>query len=398
MNIAIRNIKWIYQKAVCRLFKRDRNLWAFGEWFGNRCCDNSLYLANYVAEHEQQIQPIWICDPEANVSMLHPRIQVIYRNTPEALKILKHAGVLVYGQSLSDFSSEMCLYGLGAVTINLWHGIPWKKIGLDATPKQNRLRYLYTKYLLTLQRPTFCLATSQPIEKAMRGAFCIKSSGIVRAGYPRNAIFFREDEVRQAREKILSELGSRSDCAKDPSAKLITYMPTFRDRTEGVFTFDSLAEDPRLQALLEKHNAIVVQKAHAVNDWRNGATSEMGGRFLRLDKANPAELLAATDLLITDYSGCFFDFLLTDRPIIHYLYDYDYYVNQDRGVYFQKDEVVCGDVADTVEDLLDAMDQNLQDPERRAALREQRREEYLTYESEDSCRVIYEQLRARSMR
>jgi len=59
---------------------------------------------------------------------------------------------------------------------------------------------------------------------------------------------------------------------------------------------------------------------------------------------------------------------------------------------------VCGDVADTVEDLLDAMDQNLQDPERRAALREQRREEYLTYESEDSCRVIYEQLRARSMR
>ena len=51
--------------------------------------------------------------------------------------------------------------------------------------------------------------------------------------------------------------------------------------------------------------------------------------------------MAASDILVTDYSSCFFDFLILDRPIIHFLYDYDYYKEKDRGLYYEKEGVIC---------------------------------------------------------
>ena len=39
-------------------------------------------------------------------------------------------------------------------------------------------------------------------------------------------------------------------------------------------------------------------------------------------------------MLITDYSGIFFDFLLLEKPIIFYCYDYYKYLKKDRELYF----------------------------------------------------------------
>ena len=47
-----------------------------------------------------------------------------------------------------------------------------------------------------------------------------------------------------------------------------------------------------------------------------------------------AEILQATDLLITDYSSCAGDFILTNKPVILYINDYDAYITSDRGLHF----------------------------------------------------------------
>ena len=44
------------------------------------------------------------------------------------------------------------------------------------------------------------------------------------------------------------------------------------------------------------------------------------------------EFLNCADALITDYSSVFFDFSLTKKPIILFMYDYDTYL-ADRGLY-----------------------------------------------------------------
>jgi len=50
------------------------------------------------------------------------------------------------------------------------------------------------------------------------------------------------------------------------------------------------------------------------------------------------ELLGIADILISDYSSVFFDFIPTERPIIHYLYDLEEYT-KDRGLNLTEEEL-----------------------------------------------------------
>ena len=87
-------------------------------------------------------------------------------------------------------------------------------------------------------------------------------------------------------------------------------------------------------------------------------------------------------------TSCFFDFLLCNRPIIHFLYDYEYYANIDRGLYYDKDKVVCGTIAENSQELIDGMEQYLKDPTKDSLLRKERLAEFLKYESAYSCAEI----------
>ena len=54
-------------------------------------------------------------------------------------------------------------------------------------------------------------------------------------------------------------------------------------------------------------------------------------------------MLAISDLLITDYSSIFFDYLLLDRPMIFFAYDLDAYLEKDRDMYFDYETITPGD-------------------------------------------------------
>ena len=52
-------------------------------------------------------------------------------------------------------------------------------------------------------------------------------------------------------------------------------------------------------------------------------------------------LLSSVDVLITDYSGVFVEFLVTDKPMIFLPYDKDEY-EADRGFWFDYNQVIPG--------------------------------------------------------
>lgn len=395
-NVITRNIEWIYAKCASRFYRRDRNLWVFGEWLGKRCCDNSLYFANYVAVNYPEIKCVWIAFEKTDLSLLHPRVKRVVMDTPESKEVLKHAAVAVMNMNMVDFSANMDLYSSSAITVNLWHGVPWKKIGKDALDRSNPIKWIYAYYLLRLQRAKLYVALSDQFAEILHKTYYPTMKNIIKTGYPRNTIFYDNELLKKARDKISCLLREKSGLEVDEQTKIIVYMPTFRDKGVDVFSFGQMSQDERLERILSENNAIIVEKAHFVNAQKDNAKESIrAARVVNASDFCAQELMAASDLLITDYSSCFFDYLLLNRPIIHYLYDYDYYVNKDRGVYYKKEDVICGDAPETLDELFDAIETNLKEPSKNEVLRKQRRAQHITYETSESCKIIFDEINKR---
>lgn len=120
-----------------------------------------------------------------------------------------------------------------------------------------------------------------------------------------------------------------------------------------------------LNSVLERTDSAIVEKMHFAEavPSSDGSQSEMTRIFALGGQTEVCtqELLLATDLLITDYSGCYVDFLVLNRPILHFAYDREYYEGSDRGLYFDLDEVAGGPVVTSFQDLCEAIKKSFVD-------------------------------------
>lgn len=383
--------KWRYYNR-----HRNPNVWVMGEWYGERCCDNSAYFANYVSATHKNIEVYWLTNENVNTSFLHDRITKLIIDSPQAIKILKTAGVVIFSQSIKDLTHTNKIFIGGAMIINFWHGAPWKKIGSDAI-RGSIIKKEYSKLVNKLIDADYYLAYSAPFVKIMSHAYNVDESKVFKAGYPRNSLFYSSESVLKIKKELLAKLEEKYKQSFCDGTKIVAYMPSFRDFKNNDFTFKSIENNPEFYEIMKKHNAILIQKAHYVSNNRNEFMEREinANTVFNVNSITAQELLAAADILITDYSGAFFDYLLLDRPIIHYIYDYDYYKNQDRGLYFDKEDVLCGDEAEDIKKLLDCIENNLSHPSRNAELRNSRRSFYSQYESSDACHIIYDEIISR---
>lgn len=408
------NIKCIIKRPFvhmeCLFTKRDKNLWLFGEWFGNKVCDNSFFLANHIAEKHPEIKVYWAANKGTDTSKLHKSIHVVDRHAPSTIKIYKSAGYVFMNQGLQDFSDEMYNYFSGAVTVNLWHGVPWKKIMIDSFERNNLFVFQAYKTFFNMNKARYFLSLSKPFTNIYKEAAGLGKRRIIQAGYPRNSLFYNDADVRAAKASILSQIrAANKNVIIDSNTRIVAYMPTFRDSNSEVFSFNELGlsngKNQEFYQYLRGENIILVEKCHYVSSDRkknedSGDKTQTdkvadpndklrGGTIVNLPNCDAAELLAASDMLITDYSSCFFDYLVLDRPIVHYIYDYDFYSTKDRGLYFPKEMVMCGDAAETPEELIDVIKSNLRVPDKNKALRQRRKRQFMTFETPDSCERIY---------
>lgn len=362
-----------------RHFVRDPKTWVFGEWFGKRAGDNSTYLANDLAENHPELELYWLSAPQCDTSALDKRIHVLDYGSGDAIAVSKRAAVAVMGEGIGDLNPEIINYFGNAVKVNLWHGMMWKKVGKDA--EKNRANPIVEAMREQMFHYDLFIATSEEYADHIRTGFGMKDEELIRAGQPRNSLFFQPEKTEECRKKLTERL-------KIPEGRFFCYLPTFRDAQTKPFSFTEIRDEGFLNWLKE-NELYIIQKAHAAdkNSFEPG-----NGHIIAMSNIPAQELMAASEMLITDYSSCFFDYLLLDRPIVHYLYDYDHFRTKDRGVYYNKEEVTCGTVAETEEELIRAIRENYENPKACHALRKERREKFMTYESPDNCRKITERI------
>ena len=160
-------------------------------------------------------------------------------------------------------------------------------------------------------------------------AEAFNNQNLLLTGQPRDDIFY--DKINR------NEILARYSLLEHQEKKIVTYLPTFRDTRKTERDYILFNENSELREKLNKQGVLVIQKNHnsKITD------SLYFGNVLRLsDDVDTQELLSITDLLVTDYSSCYIDYLHTQQPIIFYPYDLEDYQAYDRELYFDYNDPV----------------------------------------------------------
>lgn len=362
---------------VCLIIPKKKNRWVFGAWFGDKISDNAYALYKYVKQNRADIECIWVCN---DINAASGRgVSAVKRNSLIAIWKCLTAKVAVMNQGYIDFGDYnwiRCAY-----KVQLWHGVPWKKIGEDTRKSKKGLLYKLSHFTYSfISKCDLYIAPSEETRNVIKSAFITDDSHILLVGQPRNEVLFDEEYCGRARMLLQSKFGDRI---------IIIYMPTFRDSMEYSFSFMDIEE--KIMPILQKNNAIILEKQHYVQCKRINK-SKSNDRIINVEEYESQDLLAAADLLITDYSSCFFDFILRDKPIIHYIYDFDYYKSKDRGLYYDLEFVRAGLIAMNESELLSGINTILDGEDNCKGIRETIRKKFVPYERLDNSKRIVSEI------
>lgn len=290
----------------------------------------------------------------------------------------------------------------GANLTQLWHGVPLKKICSDMRPEEGRS--VLTKIKNTISRNTyenynyFISSSDENTEKVI-SAFRdnnSKKGKIIQHGQPRNDYLINNidniEYMLELRRIFFYKYGIPVD------KKIVTYLPTFRDNNSTLFSFVSSLDTSKkseLEAQLESMNAVLLEKTHFVDleMRKKSQVSQLSNNILDIGQyrdIDTQELLLVTDLLITDYSSCYFDYLLLDRPIIHFIYDYSNFRDKDRGFYYNIEDVAGGAIVKDENSLLKQIAIDLNNKDHGKLVRKKTRIKFVYDEKGDSCGKISE--------
>lgn len=168
--------------------------------------------------------------------------------------------------------------------------------------------------------------------------------------------------------------------------KIILYTPTHRDYERSTFDikrsilgFDLNTE--RFEQFLHKHELLIVCKLHPFQNSQVVDTNLPKGvvNFTGNDEFGLIELMKASDMLMTDYTSTYVDYLLLDKPVIFNFYDKDIY-EKTRGLAFYPFERICaGEIFIDEESFYKAIETTLQNPNKYAQMRKEITEYLNTY-------------------
>lgn len=196
--------------------------------------------------------------------------------------------------------------------LNTWHGIGYKALGRTKDSQLGAGLAVFNMLQSTHSISPCEFMTSIHLNGfSMRGNY---SGTLAETGYPRidSTLNISHEEKESVRQELKI----------DNKLKTILYAPTWRgDSNSEAFDLDRLSEDLHQ---LSKMEANVIFMGHHIMQ-RQVRGMDFSNIILPADNSNTNQLLSVVDILITDYSSIFFDFLVTGLPIIHYMYDYEEY-------------------------------------------------------------------------
>lgn len=324
------------------LFPRNKDIYIFGSWKGEKYSDNTRHLFVYANKYTHK-RCIWICKNNKIKSQVRGYGFECYNAySISGIYYQLRAGVAFSSVGITDFMP----YLLGnCVHIELWHGVGGgKKIGLDDRMYKEYSNRISTKIMKILEsfplRKHFFNATSDTMKAVFKNAFLIPENHFLMNGQPRNDIFYKE-------EYKFETIGEKEFSNKN----VVLYLPTHRKEGEVDFNCHRILHLDEIEAICDKFNCIFLIKKHYYH--RNEKENYDKYRNI-IDITNAEydinELLMKSMVVVSDYSSVTTDYLLLDRPIIYYCFDLEHYLKEDRDVYWDYESITPGPKAHTFDE------------------------------------------------
>lgn len=288
---------------------------------------NMKYLAEYIINKKLPFELVWI-------------LNAYDKEMPTQIKQVKLSRIKsVYELSTAKFVFSSVKFKIpvkkskNQYYIYIPHGQAGAKPCLDEIPLKDDFRKLAMEHSAIQD---LFVASSAFQAKDFADYYWCKCE-ILRSGYPRNDIYFQENNI--LRSKIRKNLNIPNDY------NVALWAPTFRDNGE---TASYSLDINRIIKVLEKKNKekwlFIVRLHPNLRFWYKKPIIHFSNIIRDVtDYPDIQELFLISDIVITDYSSTMFDFALTRKPVFLYATDIDNYI-QMRGLkdlYFKTPFPLC---------------------------------------------------------
>lgn len=251
---------------------------------------------------------------------INAKLKYAIHTIKEAYYISTSAVIVLEGNS---FVLSIVKKKKGVKAIQLWHAAgAFKRFGAD------------THRMYKISGLDAAIVSTPEVAEIYSRALNVPMKKVIATGIPRADIYFSEDFTSYARcrvESLYPHLAGK---------KIALYAPTFRGKGIDDISLPKIDLSSVLQGF---DNWELAVRAHPMMT----ESIEGGADFSSI---NLMEALAASDLLITDYSSIIFEYSLLNRPMLFFTPDKSSF-DEERGFYFGYDDFVPGKICNTTLEL-----------------------------------------------
>ena len=323
-------------RSIIGVIPKNKKMILFSSWNGQKYADSSMYMFEYFLK-EKEYQVYWYTkNKKLYNDLIIKGIPVVYSNSINGIWKQIRANMLVSSIQMADFSPyflNSCIY------FDLGHGFPIKQSGFeqpDATPRSIQ----YT--MLLRQKIDYYMVSASRFESNLISrCFCVQKDHIVKCNKPRMDIFF-DESMREGKNEVVDKIKA--------SKKAIVYMPTHRSCGKVPIEISKIFNLDELDNICEENDAVFIVKKHFFHRKEKENLDKYRNIFdITNEDIETQTLLLQADVLISDYSACYIDYLILDKPIILYAYDYESFIKNERDLYFKFEDNDAGFKAFTKE-------------------------------------------------
>jgi len=321
------------------LIPKNRNLVLFSSNDGY--CGNAKAMYVYMLKNCPEYKLIWVLHSKEEIKRLEAnKIKCFYSfSLPGIMAVARARYLLATHLEFSRFKAFF-----GQKYINIWHGMLIKNLGFMDPGEKQLWNYKFT----------WLNNDIVSVPSGFYGAILSAQTGIDYrkckiTGFPRNDFLFSSGGKKNLKALFADIFDFE---------KIILYCPTYRsvlkrtikrtDSSYGVMYFIDKYFGQGMESFFKEHKICCLVKLHPFEEGllagKNFSKNIkiVTNEILKNKGLSVEEILNGTDLLITDYSSIYVDYLLLGRPVMFVADDIEEY-KKSRGIIFNNyDFVICG--------------------------------------------------------